>query len=148
VDMSLHIVPPKSLSTLKNIKQQYYTLDAQLTRASSNFTKLYFGSDDARSPEDRPAASIGGYRIGARRNEKLYVKLDTSPAKQAEISPSGFKRWVSSLSTISPTGSRSVEDTSRLFIASNTGFSVNDYVKVDNEFFRITAVNATSLKCN
>jgi hypothetical protein len=140
-----HIVPPKSLSTLKNIKQQYYVLDAQLTRATSNQNRLYFGSDDARSAEDRPAASIGGYRIGARRNEKLYVKLDTSTAKQAELSPSGFKRWVSSLSTISPTGSRSVEDTSRIYVTSNVGFAVNDFVKIDNEFFKITGVNASSL---
>jgi hypothetical protein len=139
-----HIVPPKSLSTLRNIKQQYYTLDAQLTRASSNFSRLYFGSDDARSPEDRPAASIGGYRIGARRNEKLYVKLDTSAAKQAELTPTGFNRWVSALSTISPTGSRSVEDATRLYVNSNSGFVVGDFVKVDNEFFRITTLSATS----
>ena len=98
------IVPPKALTSLKTTKQQYYTIDAQLSRASSNLSRLYLGSEDARNAEDRPSASVNGYRIGAKRNEQIYVKLDTSPAKSAELSPSGFKIWTAALTTLNPTG--------------------------------------------
>jgi hypothetical protein len=101
------IIPPKSLSTLKTIKKQYYTFDVPLVRGTSqnpNSTRLYLGSEDARNPEDRPAASIDGYRLGAKRNEKIYVKLDASGAKSADLIHSGFKKWIASLSTLNPTG--------------------------------------------
>ena len=140
-----HIVPPKSLSTLITSRQQYYSFDVQLTRDANNFTKLYLGSEDATNPESRPAASIGGYRIGARRNEKIFVKLDTSAPKQAELSPSGFKKWVASLSTLTPSSSRSVEDATTLYVASTTGILVNDLVRVDDEYFLVSAKTATSL---
>jgi len=101
------IIPPKSLSTLKTIKKQYYTFDVPLVRGTSqnpNSTRLYLGTEDARNPEDRPAASIDGYRLGAKRNEKIYVKLDASGAKSADLIHSGFKKWTASLSTLNPTG--------------------------------------------
>jgi hypothetical protein len=101
------IIPPKSLSTLKTIRKQYYTFDVPLVRGTSlnpNSTRLYLGSEDARNPEDRPAASIDGYRLGAKRNEKIYVKLDASGAKSADLIHSGFKKWTASLSTLNPTG--------------------------------------------
>ena len=144
------IIPPKSLSSLNVVKQQYYSIDAQLTRDPSNNpptakSKLYISSEDARNPENRPAASISGYRLGARRNEKLYVKLDTTGAKSAELSPSGFKKWTARLTTLTPTSARSTEDATKLYVASSTGIVVNDYVKVDNEFFLVTAVTPTSL---
>jgi len=101
------IIPPKSLSTLKTSKKQYYTFDVPLVRGTSlnpNSTRLYLGTEDARNPEDRPAASINGFRLGAKRNEKIYVKLDASGAKSADLIHSGYKRWTSSLSTLNPTG--------------------------------------------
>jgi len=98
------IIPPKSLSTLKTLKNQYYTFDVQLSKAASNTTKIYIGSEDARNPEDRPAATISGYRIGAKRNELINVKLDTTGPKTAELVNSGFKKWTSSVSTLKPLG--------------------------------------------
>ncbi len=101
------IIPPKSLSTLNVTRKQYYTFDVPLVRGTSlnpNSTRLYLGTEDARNPEDRPAASINGFRLGARRNEKIYVKLDASGAKSADLIHSGFKKWTASLSTLNPTG--------------------------------------------
>ena len=98
------IIPPKTLSSLNKSKQQYYVLDFPYTRASSNTNKLYLGSETTRNPEDRPASTVNGYRIGARRNEKIYVKLDNTNVKSAELSPSGFKKWTAAVSTLNPTG--------------------------------------------
>ena len=98
------IIPPKALSSLKINKQTYYTFDVQLTRAPSNTTKMYIGSTTARDPENRPAATIGGYRLGAKRNEKIYINMDATSAKEAELSVSGFKRWSSVLTTLNPAG--------------------------------------------
>jgi hypothetical protein len=99
------IIPPKSLTTLKTLRQQYYTLSAELSRRATNTTKLYLGSEDARDPADRPSGSVDGYRLGARRNDKIFVKLDPNPAYQAELSQTGFKRWSATASTLNPTGS-------------------------------------------
>jgi len=142
------IIPPKTLSTLNVEKQQYYTLDVGLTKSTvqkPNTSKLYLGSEDTRNPENKPAASINGYRIGARRNEKLYVKLDTSAAKEAELTPTGFKKWTAALTTLTPSGSRSVEDATTLYVTSTTGILVNDLVRVDDEYFKVNVVNTTNL---
>jgi len=144
------IIPPQTLSTLNISKQQYYSIDALLTRSTTNNpstskSKLYIASEDARNPENRPAASIAGYRLGARRNEKLYVKLDTTGAKFGELNPSGFKKWTSRLTTLTPTSARSSEDATKLYVASSTGFAVNNIVRVDNEYFLVTAVTPTYL---
>lgn len=101
------IIPPKSLSSLITTNQQYYTLDVPLSRGNSlypNATKLYISSDDARSAENRPSSSVNGYRLGAKRNEKLFVKLDATGPKSAELIHSGFKKWTSSVSSIGPVG--------------------------------------------
>jgi hypothetical protein len=98
------IIPPKSLSTLDKSKQQYYVLDFPYTRVAGNTNKLYLGSETTKNPEDRPASTVNGYRVGARRNEKIYVKLDNTNVKQAELFPSGFKKWTAVVSTLNPTG--------------------------------------------
>ena len=103
------IIPPKTVSDSRATSQkiQYYTFDVQETNDSANHTKLYLGSNGALNPEDRPAATIGGYRLGARANEKIYVKLDPQTAGgntefNSTLSPSGFKRYTASLSTLNP----------------------------------------------
>jgi hypothetical protein len=101
------IIPPKLLSTLNVNRKQYYTFDVPLIRGTSlnpNSTRLYLGTEDARNPEDRPAGSIDGYRLGAKRNEKIFVKLDASASKSADLIHSGFKKWTASLSTLNPIG--------------------------------------------
>ena len=46
----------------------------------------------------RPAATINGYRIGAKSNDKLYVKLDpaagTDEFFNASLEPTGFVKYV------------------------------------------------------
>jgi hypothetical protein len=144
------IIPPRLLSALNVSKQQYYSIDAQLTRSDTNnpstsLSKLYISSEDAKNPENRPAASISGYRLGAKRNEKIFVKLDTTGAKSAELNPSGFKKWTARLTTLTPSSARSTEDATTLYVASTAGISVGNYVRVDDEYFLVNSVTPTSL---
>ena len=37
---------------------------------------MFLGSDEISDPLTRPAATINGFRIGAKSDDKLYVKLD------------------------------------------------------------------------
>jgi len=103
------IIPPKVVndSRATSEKIQYYTFDILQSNDIANNTSIYLGSDTATNPEDTPAVTISGYRIGARANEKVYVKLDPiTPGGNTEfnatLSPSGFKRYSTSLSTLNP----------------------------------------------
>ena len=72
------IIPPKVVldNTANTKKISYYTIDIQGTlQESTNYTKLFLGSDEISDPQTRPAATINGYRIGAKSDDKLYVKL-------------------------------------------------------------------------
>ena len=71
------IVPPQIVpETTANTKRNaYYTLDVKASNDPNNHTKIFYGDDEAYDPAKRPAASIDGFRIGARSDEKLYVKL-------------------------------------------------------------------------
>ena len=104
------IVPPKKLvETNQNIKN-YYTLNVSLTNDDSNYDRLYYGIDEISDPENRPAASIEGYKLGAKSGERMYVKLDAiggesgKQIKSALVTPNGVKKWNAALSTISPSG--------------------------------------------
>ena len=103
------IIPPRVVSDSRATaeKVQYYTFDVQESNDSANHTRLYLGSNGALNPEDRPAATIGGYRLGARTNEKIYVRLDPlvsggNTEFSATLSPNGFKRYTTSLSVLNP----------------------------------------------
>ena len=109
------IIPPEKLidSTANNERIDYYTWDVQASRGSN--TKLYFGgSDNVTDPKKRPAATLGGYRIGAKSNEKIYVELDPygsgsgkSPVPDSiyngTLTPSGYNFYPSSLQILNPT---------------------------------------------
>lgn len=97
------IIPPRIVPENQERRTQYYTLDIQASNASSNHTRLYIGSDDANDPTSRPAATIDGYRLGAKTNEKLYVKLDNG-TYYSTLEPTGFKRYTASLETLNPAG--------------------------------------------
>ena len=99
------IIPPRTInvSPTNEEKVQYYTLDIQASNSQTNHTRLYIGSDDATNPADRPAATVSGYRIGARSGEKLYVKLDDG-TYNATIQPNGFVSYKASLETLNPAG--------------------------------------------
>lgn len=110
------IIPPQVIDDTIKTKVTYYSIDVQLSKASSNTSRLYLVGDNASNFLNRPAASINGYRIGARtfinndKCEKLYVNISADTAagesgnttKSAVISPAGFKKWSSSLTTLSP----------------------------------------------
>ena len=99
------IIPPKIINTSSANEErvQYYTLDVQASNSQTNHTRIYIGSDDATDPAKRPAASVNGYRIGARTNEKLYVKLDDG-TYNATLEPNGFVSYKVSLETLNPAG--------------------------------------------
>ena len=105
------IVPPQIVpETTANTKRNaYYTLDVKASNDPNNHTKIFYGDDEAYDPAKRPAASIDGFRIGARSDEKLYVKLTPRAAGQdnifnATLSPNGFKKFTATADILNPSG--------------------------------------------
>ena len=105
------IIPPKQVqdNAASTKKINYYTIDIQGTlQTSQNYTKLFLGSDEINSPLTRPAATITGYRIGAKSDDKLYVKLDpaagTDEFFNASLEPTGFVKYVAKGSVLNPSG--------------------------------------------
>ena len=105
------IIPPKIISDSRAnaTKSQYYTIDIRASNDINNNTRLYIGSDDARNPEDRPAATINRNRIGVRTDDRIYVKLDPISSGGSEefystLSPTGFQTFTASLETLNPGG--------------------------------------------
>ena len=105
------IIPPKQVqdNAASTKKINYYTIDIQGTlQTSQNYTKLFLGSDEINSPLTRPAATITGYRLGAKSDDKLYVKLDpaagTDEFFNASLEPTGFVKYVAKGSVLNPSG--------------------------------------------
>ena len=105
------IIPPKKIveSATNTKRVAYYTIDIQGTvQSSTNYTKLFLGSDDITTPINRPAATIEGFRIGAKTSDKLYVKLDpaagTGEVFEAELEPTGFVKYLAKTSILNPSG--------------------------------------------
>ena len=106
------IIPPQIVedSAATTVRTQYYTIDIQgSVQDSNNYTKLFLGSEDIVTPLDRPAVSINGYRLGAKTNEKLYVRLDPAVSGGTEefnvtLEPTGFVKYVAAPSILNPTG--------------------------------------------
>ena len=105
------IIPPQIVpETTANTKRNaYYTLDVKASNDPNNHTKIFYGDDEAYDPAKRPAASIDGFRIGARSDEKLYVKLTPRAAGQdnifnATLSPNGFKKFTATADILNPSG--------------------------------------------
>ena len=106
------IIPPKiveeSLATTE--KTQYYTIDIQGSiQDPNNYTKLFLGTEDVNTPIDRPAVSLNGYRLGAKTEEKLYVKLDPATAGGTEefnvtLEPTGFVKYIAAPQILNPSG--------------------------------------------
>ena len=103
------IVPPKTIpETHGNTKKNaYYTIDVKASNDPNNHSKIYYGDDEAYDPFKRPAASIDGFRIGAKSDEKLYVKLTPRSAGSdnifnATLSPNGFKKFTATASILNP----------------------------------------------
>ena len=104
------IIPPKVLDTSVTEKVQYYSLDILNSNDASNHTKVYLGSEAALDPNNIPATTVSGFRIGSRSNEKIYVKLGGNNQYRSELSPSGFKKYSAALSFFSPASLSNVLD--------------------------------------
>ena len=105
------IIPPQIVpeTTGNTKKNAYYTLDVKASNDTNNHTKIYLGNDDGFDPAARPAASIDGFRIGARTDEKLYVKLTPRSAGadnifNATLTPNGFKKFTATADILNPGG--------------------------------------------
>ena len=103
------IIPPRQVvDTVANTERiNYYTIDVQGTRAGNNTTRLFLGSDELNNPLERPAATITGYRIGAKSNEKLYFKGAASSVGDTynvELEPTGFVKYIAKGSLLTPSG--------------------------------------------
>ena len=103
------IIPPKVVDTAaeSTATQQYYTLDIEASNDQANHNKLYLAGDTNQDPSSRPAASIGGYRLGAKQDDRIYVKLPGVGAGgkntyHGTLEPSGVKTYKSSLSSLTP----------------------------------------------
>jgi hypothetical protein len=103
------IIPPKTIpeTTGNTKKNAYYTIDIKASNDGNNHSKIYYGDNEAFDPTKRPAASIEGFRIGARSDEKLYVKLTPRSAGadniyNATLTPNGFKSFTASASILNP----------------------------------------------
>jgi hypothetical protein len=104
------IIPVKQIdsSAFNEVDLKYYSIALQPSKNASNTTKLYYGSDEAYNPFQKPSTSIDGYRLGAKTDEKIYLKLRT-PTGATEnyfstLEPSGFERYTVSLQTLNPDG--------------------------------------------
>jgi hypothetical protein len=112
-------IPPKSITggysddptkdSFNTTKVSYYPFDIKASNDSSNHNKLYLGSDTAKNPNVRPAATLGGYRIGARTEERIFVKLEPLTSGGANkfystLNPTGFSRFTVSIDTLNPSG--------------------------------------------
>ena len=76
---------------------------------TNNYTKLFLGSDDLGDPNNRPAATITGYRLGAKSDEKLFVKMEPSYTGHsglfnARLEPTGFVKYIAKGSILNPSG--------------------------------------------
>jgi len=104
------IIPPEQVieSETNREKVLYYTIDVAGTiQDSANKTKLFLGGTDLDNPLSRPAATIGGFRVGAKSDDKLYVKLDQKnniDTFEATLEPTGFVKYIAKGSILNPTG--------------------------------------------
>ena len=104
------IIPVEEIDDSEfNLEQQkYYSIAIQPTKDPTNKTKLYYGTDEAYDPFSKPATSINGYRLGAKTDEKLYVKIKSNAGTtvpfETTVTPSGFKQYTVSLDTLNPDG--------------------------------------------
>ena len=144
------IIPPQQVdeSSTNNKRVQYYTIDiAGSVADNNNYTKLFLGSETVITPNDRPAVTIDGYRLGAKTDEKLYVKLEASvpggpDVFNATLEPTGFVKYVTSLDILNPTGfainnvyadaANLIESNRRMIQEETFGYILEKYPRLQN----------------
>ncbi len=163
-----HIIPPKKVTTTTK-KLQYYTLNQIKSRnnfaqefdgpngTTSITTKLYLGHETAIDPLVKPATVISGFRIGAKARDKIYVKLDSAVGysgsiRSAEIAPSGYRKWNTALTTLSPSISVGIsnkdQDAANLIDLNRDFIAAETYGYITRKFpYLLTRSNITITKC-
>ena len=96
----------------------------------SNHTKVFLGDDSGYDPKKRLAASIGGYRVGAKTDDKLKVKLNPRTAGGnnqffATMTPSGFKKFTAAADILTPVGAS---------LVNNKSLDAADRIEANKEF--------------
>jgi hypothetical protein len=72
-----HIVSPKEIESEEQ-SLEYVPIDVQLTRTINNASRLYiYNANDINNP---PEYILNGYRVGAAKNEKLYLQINDPSA--------------------------------------------------------------------
>ena len=152
------IVPPEIVSTSNEVINQWYTLDVQASNPRTNHTRLYLAGDGIEDPDDRPASSINGYRIGAKSGETLSVDLarypiePTGPIEFSQtLEPNGFKSYTVGIETLTPSSANvdnyaqdaanQIEDNKALIQAEGYQYIVAKYPEL------LTKPNITIGKC-
>ena len=149
------IIPPAQVvEDETNVeKVLYYTLDVQGTKAefqsSGVYKKLFLGGVDLDNPLVRPAATIGGYRIGAKSGDTLYVK--DGGIFEAELSPTGFVKYIAKASTLNPTsftidnnnvdGANLIESNRTMIQEEVFGYILEKYPRLQNISYVNPALN-------
>ena len=113
------IIPPQEVveSETNREKVLYYTIDVQGTiQDNTNRTKIFLGGTDLDDPLNRPAATIGGFRIGAKSNDKLYFK--DGQVYETTLEPTGFVKYLAKGTVLNPLD---FEDDANLFYGVDAG---------------------------
>ena len=152
-----HIVPPKDLQDVE-FNSVWRTIDVGITTSptvgSATTSKLYIaGATDEDNP---PSTIVNGYRVGARKNEKLYLKnvggvesIQTAPVLMQAASgdgPSSEKRF--SVSNVNSSADTLNFASAHNFITGETVrvYSDNGYTPdgIENESVIYFAINSSS----
>jgi len=150
-----HIIPPKELTTSEN-EVTWLSLDAEKIYSSGTPTKLYVYNYN--SIDNPPPHQLEGFRVGARKNDTLYltvtrvgfanstfsspilmpgISTGTSYQKSYEISRTGSSNNInSSTGIIDLTSVHQFLDGEKVRIFSDTG-QVPDGLKIDNIYYII-----------
>ena len=153
-----HIVPPKDLQD-KEFNSVWRALNVGITTnptvGSATTSKLYLA--DATDEENPPSNIVNGYRVGARKNEKIYLNVNVAGVESIKSAPVLMQvasgDGPSSEKRISVSNVNSSNDTLNFASAHNfiTGetvriYSDNGYTPdgIDNESVIYFAINSTS----
>ena len=151
------IIPPEQVveSETNREKVLYYTIDVAGTiQDSANKTKLFLGGTDLDNPLSRPAATITGFRVGAKSDDKLYVKLDQKnniDTFEATLEPTGFVKYIAKGSVLNPSNfsinnnnvdaANLIESNRRMIQEEIFGYILEKYPRLQNISYVNPALN-------
>jgi hypothetical protein len=103
------IIPPQTIDLEDTTEPPYYGIDILSSKEPSGMTRVYLSGDpaDVADPDKTPTYILQTYKIGSKRDDRIYSKLEPDIAggeagpqeKSAELSPNGFDTFT--ISTLS-----------------------------------------------